>query len=322
MLRRVAAIVLATLGVLVCAGGSNASSGVTSPVAAGVEVGESHGVVGFGYNQSPDLPSVARIVVRVPEGFTFTPSANGAPVGSVVGSDVFFSSADPRQPLTGALTIADPVGFGAEGKACTGSSTHDAVWAASAGAAGATPVSIPVFVDGRTFTLCPDPRRLGGTPIGIAFQFGRPLVTAPSSPGRFVWSATVTWPGQADAELINVVNLPQRASFRAKVVHSRLRITGRVVADGRGITKVRLAAFVTGEGRRLIIEGHSRADGRFTLSHRLGHGTFFARVDAYAEQRNVTTHECAGGSCASANETILGMQAAPGTIHVRSPGRR
>lgn len=329
MLRAVTTGVSAALAVLVCAGGANASLHASSSVAARIEVVARRGVVGFGYNQSPDSPVPARIAVRVPEAFTFTPSAKGAPIGSVVGSAVFDIAADPQQPRTGVLTIADPASFAAEGKACTGSSGQDAVWAASVpGATGA--LSIPIFVDGRTFTMCPDPGRLGGTPVAIAFQLGlvsnsgidRPLVTAPSSPGRSIWSATVTWPGQADAQLINIVNLPQRATFRAKVIHGRVQISGRVVAHGQGIASARLAAFVTGGRRGFIIHSQSRADGRFTLSHRLGRGRFSVRVNSYPEQRDVTADQCSGGSCASANEMILGLQAAPGTIHVRSPGPR
>jgi hypothetical protein len=330
MSRRLRAVVSTALVVLACAGASNASLGASSSVAASLEVVASRGVVGVGYDQSPDLPAPSRIAVEVPEGFGFTPDANGAPIGSVVGSDVFYSAADPRQPLTGVLTIADPASFAAEGKACTGSSAHDAVWAASAGAAGASAVSIPIFVDGRTLTMCPDARRLGGTTIGIGVQLGlvsnsgidRPLVTAPSSPGRFVWRATVTWRGQSDAVLVNIVNLPQRAAFRAKVVHGNARISGRVVANGHGIANVRVAAFVNGDGRHLISNGRSRADGRFTLTHRLGRGTFSVRVNSYSEQRDVTTSECAGGGCSSATEMILGLQAEPGTIRVRSTGRR
>lgn len=329
MLRAVTAVVSAALAVLACAVGSNASPSVTSSVAAGIEVVASRGVVGFGYAQSPESPAPARIAVHVPEGFTFTPSAKDAPIGSDVGSEVFYTAADPRQPRTGVLTIADPASFAVEGKACTGSSGHDAVWAASVpGETGA--VFIPIFVDGRTFTICPDPGRLDGTPIEIDMQLGlvsnsgidRPLVSAPSSPGRLIWSATVTWPGQADAELLNIVNLPQRATFRAKVVHGRVQISGRVLANGQGIAKAQLAAFVTGGGRGFIIHGQSRADGRFTLSHRLGRGTFSIRVNSYPEQRNVTADHCSGGTCTSANEMILGLQAAPGTIHVRSPGPR
>jgi hypothetical protein len=302
---------------------------VTPSDAGLLEVAVNGGVVGVGYVQSPDEPAPARITVRVPDGFVFTPTANGYPIGSVVGFDVFDLAADPRQPLTGVLTIADPATFAAEGKACTGSSEHDAVWAASVpGATGS--VSIPIFVDGRTFTLCPDPGRLGGTPIGIGLQLGlvgirginRPLVTAPPIPGRFIWSATVARTGQPDAELRNIVELPQRATFRAKAVHGRIRISGRVVADGRGIKNVRIQASVTGKGGGFIIKGHSGADGRFTLTHHLGRGTFFARVNSDPEQRDVTASECAGGVCASATEMILGLQAAPGTIRVRSTGAR
>jgi hypothetical protein len=303
--------------------------GVTSSVAARLEVVANRGVVGFGYDQSPDENAPARIAVHVPDGFVFTPNANGAPIGSVIGSDVFDIAADPRQPLTGVLTIADPAAFAAEGKACTGSSGHDAVWAASVpGATGS--VSIPIFVDRQRFTLCPDTGRLGGTPIGIGFQLGlvsnsgidRPLITAPSIPGRFVWSATVTRTGQADAELRSIVELPQRATFRARAVHGRVHISGRVVADGLRVANVRLEASVTGEGRAFIIKGHSRADGRFMLSHRIGRGTFSVRVNSYPEERDVTASECAEGGCASATEMILGLQAAPRPVRVRSAGTR
>jgi hypothetical protein len=324
---RVTAVISTALVAFVCAGGSGAASrGVTSSVAASIEVFANRGVVGFGYDQTPDESAPARIAVRVPEGFTFTPDAKGSPIGSIVGSDVVYLSADARQPLTGLLTIADPATFAAEGKACTGGSSHDAVWAASVQG---TPAA-PIFVDGRTFTICPDPARLAGTPIAIGLQLGlvsnsridRPLVTAPSTAGRFIWSATLIRPGLPDAELRSIVELPQRATFRAKAVHGSVRITGRVVADGQGLASVRLEAFVTGNGRRFIVTGYSRADGRFTLSHRLGHGMFAIRVDSAPEDRDVTANECAGGVCASATEMILALQAAPGTIRVRSTGAR
>src|SRR5689334_23949401 len=99
MSRPVGAFVSLALAVLVSAGGSGASS-----VAALLEVIANGGVVGVGYSQSPDLAAPSRIAFRVPEGFAFTPNANDAPIGSVVGSDVFDSAADPRQPLTGVLT--------------------------------------------------------------------------------------------------------------------------------------------------------------------------------------------------------------------------
>jgi hypothetical protein len=154
MRRTATTVVSAALGVLACAGGSSASYGVTSSVAASLEVVANRGPVGIGYTQSPDEAPPARIAVHVPEGFSFTPSANGAPIGSVIGSDVFDLAANPRRPLTGVLTIADPASFAAEGKACTGTSGHDAVWAAS-GPSPSGAVSIPIFVDGRTFTICP-----------------------------------------------------------------------------------------------------------------------------------------------------------------------
>jgi hypothetical protein len=325
---RVMAVVSTVLLALICAGGSDASPGVNGSVAL-LEVVANHGVVGFGYDQSPDDPAPARIAVHVPDGFTFTPNPKGAPFGSVVGSDVFDLRADARQPLTGVLTIADPATFAAEGRACTGASNHDAVWAASVQGTTAA-VQIPIFVDGRTFTICPDAARLAGTPIAIGLQLGlvsssgidRPLVSAPSIPGRFIWSATVTRPGLPDAELRSIVELPQRATFRAKAAHGSVRITGRVVADGQGVAGVRLDASVTRSGRGFTITGYGQGDGRFTLSHRLGRGTFAVRVNSEPEQRDVTTDECAGGACTSATEMILGLRAAPGMIRVRSTGAR
>jgi hypothetical protein len=330
MSRCVVTVVSTVLLALICAGGSNASLEVNRSVAASIEVVANRGVVGFGYDQGPDDPAPARIAVHVPDKFTFTPNAKGAPIGSVVGFDVFVLRADARQPLTGVLTIADPATFAAEGKACTGASSHDAVWAASVQDPDLPAAQIPLFVDGRTFTICPDPALLGGTPIGIGLQLGlvsnsgidRPLVTAPSTAGRFIWSATVTRLGVPEAELRSIVELPQRATFRARAVHGSVRITGRVLADGQGVGSVRLEASVTGNGRGFTVTGYSRADGRFTLSHRLGRGTFAVRVNSEPEDRNVTAQVCAGGACTSATEMILGLQAAPGTIRVRSTGAR
>jgi hypothetical protein len=112
--------------------------------AASIEVVAKRGLVGFGYDQSPDEPAPVRIAVHVPDGFTFTPNAKGAPIGSVVGFDVFYLRTDARQPVTGVLTIADRAIFAAEGTACTGASSHDAVWAVSVPAPTAA-VQIPIL---------------------------------------------------------------------------------------------------------------------------------------------------------------------------------
>jgi hypothetical protein len=327
---RVIAGASTALVAFVCGGGASAASLGMASYVASIEVVANRGVVGFGYEQSPDEPGPSRIAIQVPDEFAFTPNARGAPIGSVVGSDVFELRENARQPLTGVLTIADPATFAAQGKACTGASSHDAVWAASVENPGVPTAQIPIFVDGRTFMICPDPARLGGTPIGIGLQLGlvntsgidRPLVTAPSTAGRFISNAAVTWPGLPNAELRSIVELPQRATFRAKAVHGSVRITGRVLADRHGLANVRLQASVTGKRRGFTITGYSRADGRFTLNHRVGRGTFAVRVKTEPWGHDITARECASGACTSATEMILGLQAAPGTIRLRSTGGR
>jgi hypothetical protein len=308
--------------------------GVSQPRSARLEVVPSDGVLGLGYMQAPTDRAPTRIDFHVPDGFAFTPDANGAATGSVVGSDVIaISTLPPEQPFTGVLTIEEPATFAAEGLACTGSSTHDAVWAASVPAPTGA-FKIPIFVDGRTFTICTDAARLGGTPTAIAFQLGlvsnsginRPLVRAPSAPGRFVWSATVTRAGLSDVEIRSIVDLPQRAIFTARVVPGTVRISGRVTANRRGIPHVRIHANVAKKRMGgFDLYGRTRADGRFTLIHRLGRGTFFVRVNSYPDQRDVTAGGCAApsaaaGGCVSATKMILGLQAAPATIRVRSDG--
>jgi len=300
-----------------------------------LEVVPSHGVVGLGYNQSASDPAPSRIAFHVPDGFALTPDANGAATGSVIGSDVIVIGTRPAQPLPGVLTLEDRLAFAAEGLTCTGTSTQDAVWAASfPSPTGAG--KMPIFVAGRTFTICPDAARLGGRPTAIAFQLGlvsnsglnRPLIIGPSTPGHFVWTATVTRPGLPDVEIRSIIDLPQRASFRAKVVSGSIRISGRVTANRRGSSHVRIRAVVTNRrGRDFALHRRTRADGRFRLIHRLGRGTFFVRVNSYAEQRDVTASGCAPpssapGGCVSATKMILGLQAAPGSIRVRSTGSR
>jgi len=300
-----------------------------------LEVVPSHGVVGIGYGQSAGEPAPSRIAFHVPDGFTLTPDANGAATGSVIGSDVIVIGARPARTLTGVLTLEDRSALAAEGLSCAGTATPDAVWAASfpspTGAA-----KTPIFVDGRTFTICPDASRLGGTPTAIAFQLGllsnsglnRSLVSGPSTPGHFVWSATVTRTGLPEVEIRSIIELPQRASFSAKDVRGRVRISGRVTANRRGIARVRIRAVVTNRrGSAFNVYGRTRADGRFALIHRLRRGTISVRVNSYPEQRDVTASGCtapssAGGGCVSATEMILGLQATPGAIRVRSSGSR
>jgi len=285
------------------------------------------------YRQADGDPAPSRIVFQVPSGYSFTPTANGAAVGSLVGTGVVQIAGQP-QLITPALTMQAPTAFRREGVVCTGRDTHDAVWTLVFGSPGGS-AEIPVFVDGRSFEICPDATRLGGTPRTLALQLGivggdanRPIVTGPSTRGRFVWSAVVSRAGLPDVEVRSIMEVPQTARVGATVASGRLRIAGRVTANGRGIAGVRVRVEV-GKRRGIVfaLGGQTRADGSFTLRHRLARGTYVVRTVTYPAQRDVTGTGCAGGSsaaggCVSATRMIAGMAATPATIRVRATGSR
>jgi hypothetical protein len=287
-------------------------------------------VAAVNYTQTSDAPAPRRIVFRVPDGYSFSPDAGGAATGAVIGSSVIQVSNEP-QPLTGVLTMADAAAFVTEGRACTGTGQHDAVWAVSVGSPRGA-FQIPVFVDGRAFAICPDAERLGATATAIALQLGlvsnsgvdRQIVAGPQSPGTFVWSATVARPGLPEVEIRSIENLAQVARFSAKVVRGRVRITGRVTANGRGFGGIRIQTNLA-KPRTSGVDfyGVTREDGRFTLVHRIGRGTFLVRVRSYPDQRDVTATGCTGpssaaGGCVSATQMIVGLAARPAFVRVRS----
>jgi len=317
--------VLALVGVATC----TASAGAVPRLEAGggARVGSTGASVE--YRQAKDDPAPTRIAFRVPAGYTFTPDANGAAVGSIVGTGIVQLATQPEL-LTPVLTMRQPAAFRSEGIACTGRDAHDAVWAMVVAHTGA-PLDVPIFVDGRTFTICPDAALLGGKPTAIALQLGivggdanRPVVTGPSKRGTYVWSAIVSRPGMADAEIRSIVTVPQVARVTASVARGRLRIAGTVTANGRGVAAVRVRVEVANRRRTVFaLSGRTHADGRFEFRHPLARGTFFVRTGTYPAQRDVTKTGCAGpaeapGGCVSATRIIVGLAGTPASIRIRS----
>jgi hypothetical protein len=287
--------------------------------------------LGVAYQQARGDPAPLRITIQLPDTYGFTPDADGATPGTVIGFDTI--QLDPPigdYPLTGLITMEAPTTFAAEAVACTGSAGIDAVWAAHIGSTRGV-IAIPIFVEGRSFTLCPDAAMLGGTLTLISFQLGlisdtvrHSLITGPKTRGTFVWSAYVERAGATTVEVRSVVTLPQKARFTAKVVGSNVRITGRVTANGRGVGGVRIQADAVRRRRRGFepaLHARTHADGRFTIVHRIGRGTFYIRVRAYRD--DVITNTCAGnssapGGCVSTTRNGFGLAATPATIRLHS----
>jgi hypothetical protein len=303
-----------------------------------LEVGEGAAVgspasVFLGYGQAKTDPAPSRIVITVPSAYAFTPHADGATPGTWIGTDVVQLNPQFGPNLaTGLLTMEDPTAFGAEALVCTGRAGHDAVWAAHIGSASGV-IAIPIFVDGRTFTICPDAAKLGGTPTAISLQLGlvgnsvrRSIITGPPTPGTFTWSATVSRTGLSDVEIRSIVDLPVRARYTAKVVHGSVRIMGRVTANGRGVGGVRIQADIVKRPRIGFVPAlytNTRADGRFTIVGHVRRGTFYVRVRAYADPRDVTASGCADGSavpggCVSATRNGFGLAATPASVRIHS----
>jgi hypothetical protein len=287
--------------------------------------------IGVAYQQARGDPALLRITIQVPDAYGFTPDADGATPGTVIGFDNI--QLDPPigdYPATGLITMEPPTTFVGEAVACTGSVVTDAVWVAHIGSTRGV-IAIPIFVSGRSFTLCPDAVMLGGTPTLISLQLGlisdtfrHSLISGPKTHGTFVWSAYVDRAGAATVEVRSVVTLPQRARFTAKVVGSNVRIAGRVTANGRGVGGVRIQADAVrrrSRGFEPALYAKTHADGRFTIVHRIGRGTFYIRVRAYRD--DVTTNTCgshssAPGGCVSMTRNGFGLTATPAAIRIHS----
>jgi hypothetical protein len=291
--------------------------------------------LGVVYQQAETDPAPSRITIAVPDAYEFTPHADSASPGTTIGFDAV--QVAPRSgdyPATGLITLEDPNTFADEAVACTGSVVNDVVWAAHLGSDHGV-IAIPIFVNGRGFTLCPDASRLGGTPTLISLQLGfisdtvrHSLITGPKTSGTYVWSAIVDRNAAPTVEIRSIVDLPQRATFRAIAVRQSVLITGRVTANGRGVGGVRIQADAVQRPRRgfeAAFNGRTRADGRFTILHRIGHGTFYVRVRAYRD--DVTTTNCgnassAPGGCVSTTRAGFGLVAMPAAARIRVSARQ
>ncbi|MDX6368638.1 MAG: hypothetical protein QOG93_140 [Gaiellaceae bacterium] len=287
--------------------------------------------INMGYWQVDGDPAPTRIRVHVPEAYGFTPSADGAAPGTTVGFDqIQLNPPIGDRPATGLLTMEDRTAFAGESLACTGSINEDAVWAAHIGSPSGV-IRVPIFVNGHDFTVCPDATRLGGTMTYFALELGllananpRSLITGPKQQGTYTWSATVARAGAPTIEVRSVVDLPQRATFTASVNRGRVRITGRVTANGRGAGGLRIQADAVKRrtrGFEPAFFARTRGDGRFTITHRIGRGTFYVRVRAYRDP--VTTSKCGGhssapGGCVSTTRNGFGLEALPAMVRIHS----
>jgi hypothetical protein len=319
---------LALMGAVVLAG--------PGPQLPRLEVAESPALaspysIGMGYWQANGDPAPTRITVHVPAAYGFTPGADGAAPGTTVGiNQIQLNPPIGEYGAAGLLTLEDRTAFAGEGLACTGNTNAVVVWAAHIGSPSGV-IPVPIFVNGRNFTVCPDATSLGGTMTYFALGLGllanadpRSLITGPKQRGTYIWSATVARAGAPTIEVRSVVDLPQRATFTASVSHGRVRITGRVTANGRGAGGVRIQADAVRRrtrGFEPAFFARTRADGRFTITHRIERGTFYVRVRAYRDP--VTTSKCGDPSsapdgCVSTTRNGFGLEALPATVRIHS----
>jgi hypothetical protein len=287
--------------------------------------------IGVAYQQASGDPALSRITIQVPEAYGFTPAADRTSPGTVIGfNEIQLNPPIGEYPATGVITMEAPTTFAGKAVACTGSAVFDAVWAAHIGSTRGV-IAIPIFIEGRSITLCPDAAMLGGTPTLISFQLGlisdtvrHSLITGPKTRGTFVWSAYIDRAGAKTIEVRSVVTLPQKARFTAKVVGSKVRITGRVTANGRGVGGVQIQADAVRRRRRGFepaLYAKTHADGRFTIVHRIGRGTFYVRVRAYRD--DLVRDTCAGnssaaGGCVSTTRNGFGLAATPAAVRIHS----
>jgi hypothetical protein len=287
--------------------------------------------IGIGYWQANSDPAPTRIAVHVPKAYGFTPAAEGAAPGTTVGvNQIQLNPPIGESGATGLVTMEDHTAFAGEGLACTGSSDAEVVWTAHVGSPSGV-IPVPIFVNGRDFTVCPDAKSLGGAMTYFALGLGvlgtadpRSLITGPKQRGTYIWSATVARAGAEAIEVRSVVDLPQQATLTASVSHRRVRITGQVTANGRGVGGVRIQADAVKRrtrGFEPAFFARTRADGRFTITHRIARGTFYVRLRAYRDP--VTTSKCSGsssapGGCVSTTRNLFGLEGIPATVRIHS----
>jgi hypothetical protein len=186
-------------------------------------------------------PAPAKVVVYVPAGYGLDLAA---PPGTTIGSaGASATTSAGAVTLRGNIVVDVPARYAADPAAiaCAGATQHSTVWVLQL-AAGATSLSVPVFVDIATgadgglgvfkLQVCfpaPDvPQAAGGAPLGLrlgnAFLELTKGLTNPPLLGAFIWRAFVTpytagttTPDPAGTtEVRSIIPLPQLLTLKGR----------------------------------------------------------------------------------------------------------
>ena len=280
--------------------------------------------------QTRDDDATGKVTWYAPLGYTgVLGQAAGTKLGTVAAHvQATAISQDAILPINGdviAASNADAMVAGAS-TACTGTTTHSAFWVLALEASGQK-LSVPVFID----MIVAGPEAVFGTfkfqvclPPPAVATFGAKLLdaslttsgvlTAPGSPGQYVWPAFFT-PYSSSAGPINpagtvqsraIVRLPGKITLKGKITSKKKRtasFTGSVTENGTGVGGAKVQLLI---GAPVAFTATSKANGSYSFllkkkGKKASATTFRARVTV--PERSITAEGCA--------LTVAGLPAAP-----------
>lgn len=296
-----------------------------------------------------------KVTIYVPLGYSATLNqAPGTQVGTVKATaQAKAISPDAILPLEGVIKTDNPGNYTTvpASIACAGATPHTAVFLLVLTAAGQT-LTVPAYVDSVTtgaeaafasskITIClpsPDiPAASGGATFGAKVLEAGLLLTnvfkAPTSAGRYVWSAIFT-PYATNSGIPNpaatvesraIVSLPTQISIGAKVTNKKKRtigVIGVVTENSVGVSdqKVVLIVGKKPDGKGTPYTTKSSGGGKFggVLSLKKK-GTYYLTVGVIVPDRDASLTECgnakAPSGCVSA--TLTGFTAISRTIKIK-----
>jgi hypothetical protein len=264
-----------------------------------------------------DTLAAASVSVYAPPGYRFDLTAHPAAVVGQVVAISGFTSAD--------LTVADPTAHAND--ACA-PGLHAAVWTATV-TIGGTATPITLYVDPTTGDeTARGAYRITYCQTALLFFGLEGVVTAPSTPGSYLWRAFVTPPGTNGAppdpntahELRVVVPTPHVLKAKATYVprSHTLVITGRALAGGIPEPGAKVVVDRQGNSTKAFGTATTQADGTFTIKKAFKQTTSIQTL-FFAADGEVPPGPCTTASLAPAGCLVQTTGASTTTFTARIP---
>ena len=221
--------------------------------------------------QQSDDPA-ARVTIYVPRGYQVQTGHAPATRLGTAAARILAADLHAAVPAAGTVDVAGAADFAEQATACTGTATHEGIWALRLTVAG-TPLVVPAFVDTITsgplmafataqIVICLQagdlpPAAPGRAPLGakvLTVDFTSSAFVNPAAAGEYRWRATVLpytpYTGEVNVagtvEVQALVALPARLALTVKPKQTPKAEThtigyrGTVRAYGRGVADARI----------------------------------------------------------------------------------